>query len=97
MVAGLTVGTAALATAISVVASPIVAGATHVSTARWGIALVAARDGGRGGLPGPTIRSLVYGGNDAMSNERALALALAYGLAAVAVSFAVFRRRDVAA
>ena len=97
VLAGLTVGTAALATAISVVGSPIVAGATDVSTARWGIDLVAARPGRRGWLPGSTIQALVYGGNDAVSYERTLAFALAYGLAAVAVSFAVFQRRDVAA
>lgn len=141
----LTVGTAALATLVSVAASPLVAGTTGISTARWGAAsispaahvfvnlslgllvwaalgyavsmltrsvtaaiagvigyglvvesiLVAAREGTREWLPGSTIQALIAGGNEVMSQERALALALAYGVAAAAVSFAVFQRRDI--
>jgi ABC-2 type transport system permease protein len=142
---GLTIGAAALATAVSVVASPLVAGANDVSTARWGVdsigpiaetfvnlslgllvwaalgyiiamltrsipaaiagaigyglvvenILIAVREDLQGWLPGSTIQALIAEGNDAMSYQRALVLALGYGIVAVAVSFAVFQRRDI--
>jgi hypothetical protein len=38
---------------------------------------------------------LIAHGNEVMSYERALVLALAYGIAAVVVSFVVFQRRDI--
>jgi ABC-2 type transport system permease protein len=142
---GLTVLAAALATAVSVVASPLVANASDVSTAQWGadsirpivetfvnlwlgllvwVALgyiiamltrsVPAAIAGAIGyglvveniliaiheelsewLPGATIQALIAKGNDVMSYERALVLALGYGIVAVVVSFAVFQRRDI--
>jgi hypothetical protein len=145
VLAALTMGTAALATAVSLAASPVVANMTDISTAQWGAdsvgpvaesfinlslgllvwaalgyivsmltrsvtaaiagvigyglvvesILVAAREGTQEWLPGSTIQALIAGGNEVMSYERALMLALAYGLTAVAVSFAVFQRRDV--
>jgi ABC-2 type transport system permease protein len=141
----LTIGAAALATFVSVAASPAAANMNGISTAQWGTAsvrpvaesfvnlslgllvwaalgyivamltrsvtaaiagvigyglvvesiLVAAREGTREWLPGSTIQALIAQGNEVMSYERALVLALAYGIAAVVVSFVVFQRRDI--
>lgn len=48
-------------------------------------------------LPGSAIAALVAGGNDSLSYGTALALSAGYALLGLAISLAVFQRRDITA